>query len=326
MSEAVGIHAHPSLKLGLAPNDPNRDSLDLSPLLSGYVPKHPVAVNHFGKVEFGLYENDKFGDCGPTGVCNLVRLVSTALTGKMVAPSQDDCFTLYRQSGNPDFDPETGAGDNGVSLQVMLEALLKNGIGDGKGGVVKPVAFGKVNAQDEAELDAAVSIFGGLLWGVDLDVAQQAQSSEKTPVWEYVKSADWGGHCVMNGEYNEAQNTASVISWDENVMTSSKFRQEQLQEAWAVIWPWNVGHPAFQAGINAAALAAAFKELTGTALGVQAEPAVSSGEGHDHRCSVDPADRDLHARLTIFRGLRLYGQMKEVGEAFDEWMDRKGLK
>jgi hypothetical protein len=70
--------------------------------------------------------------------------------------TQDEVFALYRLSGNPTFDPTTGDDDNGVDLQTMLEAALVNGYG-----TIKPVAFAKVDHTNEAEVQAAVAIFGG---------------------------------------------------------------------------------------------------------------------------------------------------------------------
>lgn len=264
---AIGIHDHPYYKTGLrAPS--NKPALKLGKLLTGIVPAHPVTADHFRKLAFGLYANDRFGVCGPTSAANIVRLVTGGLLGKEIQPSQSDVFDLYRRSGNPNFDPTTGADDNGVDMQTMLEALLSGGIGDGKGGNVKPVAFAKVSAHNDQQIEAAVSIFGGVLWGVLLQTAQQSQSSMRPPVWDYSPSPTWGGHAVLNGAYEAADGSVieDVISWKMRVQTLPLFRQHQLQECWAVIWPWNLSHPAFQAGVNVTQLAVDYKALTGKTL------------------------------------------------------------
>lgn len=263
-SGAVGVHDVPGRKLGRRPPK-NAPAIPFSLIRTGLVPKHPVAADHFKGATFGLYGNDKYGDCGPTSVANLVRLVSKALTGSEVIPSQDDVFALYRLC-NPDFDPTTDTGDRGVDMQTMLELLLEHGIGDGNGGVIKPLAFSKVSVDDDAELDAAVSIFGGVLWGVTLQTAQQAQSDAKPPYWRYKRSSLWGGHAVLNGKYNAATRDGEVISWAEDVNTGPEFRKKQLEEAWIVVWPWNLQNPAFQAGVNLDQLQAAYASLTGKTL------------------------------------------------------------
>jgi NAD(P)-dependent dehydrogenase (short-subunit alcohol dehydrogenase family) len=256
MNAAQGIHDHPTRKLGLRPPT-NAPALMLAEILSGSVPAHPAAADHFGKLQFALYGNDRYGDCGPTSVANLVRLVSAGLTGRMVAPSQGDVFDLYRRSGNPGFDPATGADDNGVVMQEMLDALLAGGIGG-----LRPVAFAKVDVTSDDELNAAVSIFGGLLWGVTLEVAQQQQTDQ----WAYQKTDVWGGHAVVNGAYSGVIDV--VVSWAERIRTLASFRRFQLDEAWAVIWPWNLDHPAFQEGVDVSALADAYHRLTGKTLPV----------------------------------------------------------
>src|SRR5438552_1440553 len=118
---AVGIHDHEEFKLGRRPPK-GAPSLKLSSILTGGIPPHPPTADHFGKLQFGLYQNDRFGDCGPTSVANLVRLVTGGLLVTEVQPSLNDVFDLYGRSGNPNFDPATGADDNGVVMQTMLEA------------------------------------------------------------------------------------------------------------------------------------------------------------------------------------------------------------
>jgi hypothetical protein len=258
------IQDHPTRKLGRRPPS-NKPALRLGDILTGVVPAHPATADHFRQLPFGLYANDKYGDCGPTSVANLVRLVSGGLLGTEVQPSQDDVFDLYRRSGNPNFNPQTGADDNGVDMQTMLEALLSGGIGDGRGGVLLPVAFAKVDVTSDDQLTAAVSIFGGSLWGVDLQVAQQTQTDAHPPKWDYRHSGEWGGHAIVAGAY-ESGALEDVISWATRVETTSGFRRHQLQEAWVVVWPWNLEHPAFQEGVDLAALASAYKALTGRDL------------------------------------------------------------
>jgi hypothetical protein len=267
MTTAIGIHAHPHYKTGRRPPK-NAPALMLASLLTGVVPTHSDVFDHIKRLAFGLYGNDKYGVCGPTSVGNLVRLVTGGLLGTEIQPSQDDVFDLYRRSGNPDFDPDTDEDDNGVDMQTMLEALLTGGIGDGKGSKVKPIAFAKVAVGNDEVLDASSSIFGGTLWGVNLLTAQQSQTDEKPPIWDYVKSSEWGGHAILNGAAEAADGASieDVISWKIRVKTTPPFRRKQLEEAWAVIWEWNVEHPAFQAGIDIAKLKAAYKALTGKTL------------------------------------------------------------
>lgn len=223
---------------------------------------HNPAADHFAKVgDWGLYANDKFGDCGPTSVANLVKLITKYLSTAEWSPTQDDVFDLYRRSGNPDFDPVTGAGDNGVDMQTMLEALLEGGIGGRK-----PLAFAKVDHANQDELLAAIEIFGGVLLGVDLKEAQDEQTNRG--LWDYVPgSPEWGGHAILAGRYADKAGTRSdrtgVVTWATLVDFTEAFRTRQVQEVWVVIWSENVGTVQFKEGIDEQTLADAFKTLTG---------------------------------------------------------------
>lgn len=249
----------PGRRLGRRPAS-NKRALEFGRFWTGAKPKGPAAADHFALVpKWILGENDQFGDCGPVSVANSRLLTTTYLTGKPVIVSQAAIFDLYRRSGNPDFNPTTDADDNGVDMQTMLEAVLATGI-DG----VKCLAFAKVNASNEAELQAAIDIFGSLLFGVDLETAQQSQTDAS--LWDYRKSAEWGGHAICAGRYAQSPDRMAVVTWADVVDTTAAFRSHQLQEAWAVIWPEHLGTKAFAEGVDIAALAADFHALTGGTL------------------------------------------------------------
>ena len=103
-------------KLGRRPPK-NAPRLKLSHYLTGVVPAHPASADDFSLIsDWGMYANDQFGDCGPVSVANQRKLVTKYLTGTEVSVTINDVFDLYRRSGNPTFDPNTGADDNGVDI------------------------------------------------------------------------------------------------------------------------------------------------------------------------------------------------------------------
>src|SRR5882762_10015824 len=133
MAEAkkmVELRAVPGMRLGLRPSDPDKSYLDFSRFWLGTIPSHPTSANNMASVsDWGMYGNDKFGTCGPACVSNFIKYLTKDLTGTEVSPSLNDTYDLYKRSGNPTFNPATGAGDNGVSMAVMLGALTSGGIG-----------------------------------------------------------------------------------------------------------------------------------------------------------------------------------------------------
>lgn len=300
----------PGRRLGRRPHDPNRRVLRLADVLTGAVPAHPPTVDYLARVPaWGLYQNDRFGDCGPTSVANSRRLVTQVLGGSMVAPTQDDVFDLYRRSGNPGFDPATDADDNGVVMADMLSATLKGGIGG-----TRCLAYAQVDVNDIDQCRAAIAIFGFLLLGVDLDIAQQQQTS----LWDYRRSAEWGGHACLTGTYTSAMRGAdtSVISWAERIGVTDAFWRHQVAEAWVCIWPEHVGTVQFEEGIDQGALNQAYQALTGKPGPFNVAPPApvptpppappAPAPAPPAPPSVDPADAAL-------------------AEAFEQWRAAKGV-
>jgi hypothetical protein len=251
--QAVGVHDHPTLKLGLRPATPAKQRLRLRDYL---LPAHPVSVNYLSGVQFGMYANDRFGVCGPTSVANSRRLITAKLKGQMQAPSQDDVFDLYRRSGNPNFNPATGQDDNGVNMQEMLQAVSSGGISG-----IKSLAFAAVDPANIEELKSAVALFGFVLFGVTLEAVQQQQTSQG--VWDYRPSGLWGGHAILGGAYQNQPEGIEVITWAQVVRMTDAFMLHQETEAWVVIWPEHLTDAGFLQGVNLAALAADFEQMTG---------------------------------------------------------------
>jgi len=173
-----------------------------------------------------LGDNDKFGVCGPVSIANFLNLLGISVT-------QEDIFDLYRRSGNPDFDPATGADDNGVVVQNMLNALLTGGIGGHF-----PAAFVKLNPKNLDEIRDGIQVFKGLIVGVNLEVAQQTQKE-----WKYKKSRKWGGHCILVGSYTTNPDLMDCISWAELIPMDDTFIEapgHQVEEVWGVLFKENL--------------------------------------------------------------------------------------
>lgn len=293
----------------------NKPALMLGPLLTGVVPAHSPAADHFAKVpQWILGGNDKYGVCGPVSVANQRLLVTTYLTGKPEIATQAAIFDLYRRSGNPTFDPNDpgGPGDAGVDYQTMLEEVIRGGIGG-----THALAFAKVNVDDIDEVEAAVDIFGSNLLGVTLDVSQQAQSDAGT--WDYAPSSVWGGHGVLNGRYTDRPDLGGVVSWAEVLNYTDAFEAHQVDEAWVVIWPEHLGSATFQQGVDLAALAAAFSELTHRPF-----PVVPPPGPQPVPVPSDP-DAAFAAVLRPWVALRHSGTNRTTATAAKTWLKAKNL-
>jgi len=267
-------------------------------------------------------------NCGPTYVANLAVLTWKYLLGLDISVSDDAIFDLYRRSGNPNFDPATDADDNGVDMTVMLSALVSGGItithSDGGTELVKPICFAKHGTGVDL-VRAVTSIFGASGLGVDLDVAQQTQTDAH--LWDYVaNSPGWGGHAIPGGAYTSsaAPGTADVtcITWTEKVGMTDLFISRQLAEAYAVVWQPLWDHPAFQAGVDQAALAADYTACTGRPFPLPVPPGPPGPA-----VRIDPADQALHdnthvrAFLAGHRGSEVF----QAAGAILDWERAKGF-
>ncbi len=317
MTADTDASSRPQRALGRRPPS-NKRSLRLRDfLISSGVPAHPIAVDDMGQVQFGLDENDKFGVCGPTSFDNLQRLVTGLLRGAPLALTQAQVFQIYRWINptfdpNADPDPATGQvpGDNGVDLQSMLEQLLAHGW---------IVGFAKVDLSSDEEVRAATYLFLGVILGVNLQQAQDAQTDKGT--WTYVRnSPHWGGHAVMQGAYESADD--DVVSWARRVRMTPSFISHCREEAWVVLLQDHLEHPDFRAGFNAPAFAAAFQQITDSPFpGRVPEPS-----------PVDPAapgadadDQVLAAVLTPWLQHNHTGQAATVANGARAWLAAKGI-
>lgn len=256
----------PGKRLGRRPHDPELPALSLGRLLTGTVPIHPVAADHFSRVPYwGVLGNDQWADCGPAMAMHGRMLISKYLTRRDFVPTIADTLDLYRRSGNPLFP----ADDNGVVLADMFAEMRRNGVGPADARV-RPVAFARVNVADLDEVHAAIAIFGDLSTGVDLQRAQSDQADAGQP-WEVASgSPEWGGHAVLTGYYTSDTTAGrpdpSCVSWGKVQGMTGAFWRARAREAWVVIWPEHFGTTAFLQGIDQTALAASYRSLTGSPL------------------------------------------------------------
>lgn len=266
--------ASPFPQLGRIPTD-RRRLANTARLRLAVPPAHPLVADHLSKVPtWNGTTNFHFGTCGPVSVANFVIMTWKYLLGLDVTVPDAAIFDLYRRSGNPDFDPATGAGDKGVDMTVMLSALNSGGIEithpDGGTEVVKPLCFA-AHTTDIDTVRAVTDIFGGTLFGLDLDMAQQSQAA----TWDYVPgSAAWGGHATFAGSYTSKALGVdeSLVTWTRVVGTTDAFLGHQLAEAYVPVFQPLWDDPGFDEGVDKQALAADYTAVTGKPFPVPVPP------------------------------------------------------
>lgn len=323
-------HTAPARRLGLRPSDPaNLARMIRLPLTAAPV-GYPPAWDDISPIRtWCLGANNRFGTCGPTSIANYVILLYRVLTGEQVTVTDHAVFDLYRASGNPGFDPATGAGDNGVDMTVMLKALLRQGIEilheDGTAETIRPYCYAAV-PQALTDLYAVTANLGGVILAATLAVAQQAQTD--AGLWDYVsRSGIWGGHAFLGGAYtgSHVAHTAdeTVITWQEPVGASDSFITRQVQEAYVPVFPVLWTSPGFQAGVNGRALADAYTAITGQPWG---GPAPAPPPPAPAGFTADAADQALAAVALPWAGqYRSRPDLVALQAAVGRWQAAKGL-
>lgn len=250
MTHMLGLNAH---------NLPESKLLEVR-WRAGVAPHYPSTLDNMSGVVAGLDRNNELGDCGPTSADNHRRVKTKRELGKQIDSPLADVLELYAESSDPPFNPLTGENDNGVTMPALLNAMRRVGLGG-----ERIVAFGRLRDTSDASIMAAIYVFKAVLFAVDLQRAQDAQSDDINPVWDYVQSSpEWGGHAVVAGAYNAVTETVDVFSWAKRIGTTKDFRDFCLSEVWVPIYQSTIddAHDA----VDWDSMAASYTSLTGETL------------------------------------------------------------
>lgn len=300
-----------ALKFGKKP-PLNKPALRLGSILSGTVPAHALAKDHLAIGGWRMLGNDQYGDCVAVTAANIRRLV-TRLAGQEKYPGLEWVLQLYKTQ-NPGFPSQ----DDGMYIQECLEYLLKNGTPDG----VFPIAFAKVDHTNEAEVEAAIDIFGSLWTGFGVQRANMEIDWHYGRPFDYHPGSPWdGGHSVITGGYDSDDLGADQLmaTWARVTGFTKNGWRNLVDECWVIIWPENLGTSQFQEGIDRQKLADAYLALTDRVLPLPPEPTEI----------VTDADRNLAKPLRDWADSRnIWSRFTKAGKAATasrEWLTRKGL-
>jgi hypothetical protein len=302
------------------------------------IPQHPASEDYLSRLSnWRMLGNDSAGDCVAVTWANMRRLMTAFLLTENY-PTQDQVWQVYKTQ-NPQFDPNgdpnvNGPGsqaDGGMDIQTMLEYLVKVGGPDG----VKAIAFAKVDFTNVQEFEAAHAIFGGIWDGINVSADNQQEFSDGQP-WDAVGTVE-GGHSVLSGGYIPG---VRFITWAAETEFTQAFVQQRMEEAWVVVWPEHLGMREFEVGIDRAALATAYQEVTGKTLPlppapipsptpaptpVPVPPSPAPTPSPTPSPVPDAADIALVATLGPWSREHHIGRNEVAAKAFHAWLVAKGL-
>lgn len=247
------------MKLGRLPSPPDTRNLKLASYLRRPVlPTAPAKVNYSPAVEsgggYGMLGNDRLGCCVVSAMLHLAMQQAANDGHSLTMPSLLDVVKAYSAiSGYKPGHPET---DRGCNMAAALKYWRKTGI-TVDGAYHQIGAYAKVDLDDQAEVAAALWLFGGLFTGYNLPIAVQGVDSwtgvprKLTRIW---KPGTWGGHAVIQSD-NEGSGLMKTVTWGQLVATDWKFFTTYCDEAWVVVSnDWLGSDDKCPAGFNREAL------------------------------------------------------------------------
>jgi len=204
------------MKLGKLP--PKRDGRNfrLSHYLRVGLEPPPPMVDHHSEVGYWpMYDNDKYGDCGPAGAAHQIQSWSTYALSP-ITPSVNDVLDFYWEI--------TGGVDSGVYMLDMMRKLRKDGLGGDK---IEAFVETDTSRLDEAKL--SVYLFGSHAVGLALP--------DENTFGPWLNPTGppnpWNGHYVCAVGYDDAKRLFYVVTWGELWPMSYEWYLKYCDEAYA---------------------------------------------------------------------------------------------
>jgi hypothetical protein len=233
-------------KLGRQPKRTDSRTLKLSKYLKiSELPAAPPAVDWTKAVpSYGMLLNDRLGDCVIAGMMHLAMGWQANAGIPPAAPTDAEVIAAYSAIGG--YDPLNPSTDRGCNMLDALTYWRNTGITIA-GRKNQIAAFAEVNLSNDAEVKAALWLFGGLFTGFQLP-----KSAENAGRWTVPscgphgkgRPGTWGGHCAPLAA-ESGSGDFQVITWGALLPAAHNFIGDYCDEAYAVLsaaWMEANGH------------------------------------------------------------------------------------
>jgi hypothetical protein len=182
-------------KFGKTEARKNAVSLRLTTYLTTRAPSAPRNFGHYDLYPedgWGMFGNDRWGDCVPVGHDHLV-MMHNRVAGREIGMDEAHALSDYsRMTGFTPADPST---DRGTDMQAAASYWRKVGMIDGRGVRHTIGAYAAVG-RSAAKLAQAANLFGGVGVGIQVPSSAMEQFNKGEP-WSNVGDDDLlGGHYV----------------------------------------------------------------------------------------------------------------------------------
>lgn len=147
---------------------------------------------------YPILGNDRLGDCVVAGGAHQLTL-HNGMVGKRFVPTEAAVVSLYGELGH--------GRDNGLSLDVMLQAMM-SGVFGGQ----KIVADCNVDPNNMDQIKKTIQFLGGAMIGFGTTIHSVSDFQQGIP-WDDADRPDGGSHCVILTGWDDATQMFDVLTW-----------------------------------------------------------------------------------------------------------------
>jgi hypothetical protein len=214
-----------TMKLGKLPAIYDPSIRHLGAYMTAQQSPVPNCLDNFNKVmDWGLYENDRIGDCTCVAAANLIKLW-TSLVGTEISLTTQDVLSAYEKISGYNGTPQT---DHGAAEIRVLNYWRNTGIGNHK-----IQSFVLIEPRNLYQVKLAISLFGAVYVGVLLPISAKNQEIwASAPGFEGTPGS-WGGHAVISGKYDD--NYIECVTWGSTKRMTWDFWTTYVDECYAVL-------------------------------------------------------------------------------------------
>ncbi len=176
-----------------------------------------------------MFANDVLGDCTCAALAHAM-VCWNANNSSPWRPTDKQVVEAYMAVGG--YDPEVPGTDNGALMLDALNHARRLGIGGRK-----IDAFVALDVADDDQIKAAINLFGGVYFGLDLPQSAQNQATWSVSLAGTQGNAargSWGGHAAFAVDYDEDLNL-SIVTWGGLQQVSRRWRRGYGDEGYAIL-------------------------------------------------------------------------------------------
>jgi hypothetical protein len=223
-----------TFKGGKHPKKEDSRNLQFKKYLTGTLPTVPFTFDQsFGILydQWQVLYNDKAGDCVIAAALHLFKAWFKSI-GIDYEPTDQDAINLYKVF-NPNYNPETGEGDNGCNILDVIKYLCNTGIVI-NGITHKFGAFTELDIKNINEFITATYLFHGTFIGVQLPQSAVDQFNNNQD-WVIVKGSPIvGGHGIIYIAVPD-KDGMNPVTWGKKIRATLEWILEYTDEAYAII-------------------------------------------------------------------------------------------